>query len=40
MASITINGRTFANPLGYISDHDRPGNETLTFGNTFALFMV
>lgn len=21
-------------------DHDRPGNETLTLGNTFALFMV
>lgn len=25
---------------GILIDHDRPGNETLTLGNTFALFMV
>lgn len=25
---------------GYLFDRDRPGNETLTLGNTFALFMV
>lgn len=25
---------------GYLFDRDRPGNETLTLGNMFALFMV
>lgn len=25
---------------GILIDHDSPGNETLTLGNTFALFMV